>query len=290
MKICLTCHARHSDPGWHCPQCGSEPPDHAGIPQLGRATNPEGHEGFDDSHFAILAALEADHFWFTSRNDLILWAVRRYFPACRNLLEIGCGTGFVLQALRATLPAITVSGSERSLEGLRFASQRVPGAQLMQMDARHIPFESEFDVIGLFDVLEHIEEDGAVLRELHKALTPGGGVVITVPQHRFLWSDFDSESRHQRRYSRRDLLTKLAAAGFTVLRATSFNALLLPALMLRRRASSPRQARQEPLAELRGIPPAINSFCRGINRLEGMFIQAGVSFPAGGSLLVVART
>ena len=80
------------------------------------------------------------------------------------------------------------------------------------MDARRIPYEAEFDVIGAFDVIEHIYEDAAVLQQMHRAVRPGGGIIVTVPQHRFLWSKQDEFSCHFRRYTRGELMSKVSCA------------------------------------------------------------------------------
>ncbi len=77
---------------------------------------------------------------------------------------------------------------------------------MLQFDACAIPYKAEFDVIGAFDVIEHIEEDTAALTQMYQALKPGGGLLITVPQHRFLWSAVDEMSYHKRRYHRNELI------------------------------------------------------------------------------------
>ena len=92
----------------------------------------------------------------------------------------------------------------------------MPGVTLFQMDARFVPFEEEFDVIGAFDALEHIKEDEDVLREIFRATKEGGGIILTVPQHPFLWSQMDEISHHYRRYTRRGLIDKVQRAGFEV--------------------------------------------------------------------------
>ena len=94
--------------------------------------------------------------------------------------------------------------------GLGGRGRRVPDAALMRMAARRIPFDGEFDVVGAFDVIEHIEDDRAVLREMHRAAVPGGGILLTVPQHPFLWSEFDRQARHVRRYTAPELREKAA--------------------------------------------------------------------------------
>jgi SAM-dependent methyltransferase len=246
------------------------------------------NDGFAATSFEHLAALEAGHFWFVGRNALIAWAMRRYFPAAQKFLEIGCGTGFVLQGLKKELPNLELSGSEIYCRGLDFARARLPGVELVQMDARHIPFESEFDVIGAFDVLEHIHEDQRVLGEMFRACRPGGGVLITVPQHRFLWSHVDDYSFHKRRYSRRELVEKVRRAGFSVSRVTSFVSLLLPMMLLSRLRTGKSPANFDPTAELR-IGGLANAICGAAMTAERAAIRLGVSPPAGGSILLAAR-
>src|SRR6266545_4042215 len=90
-----------------------------------------------------------------------------------NFLEIGCGTGFVLSGIRKAFPELILSGSEIFSEGLNLAAERLPGVELFQMDARRIPFQEEFDVIGAFDVLEHVKEDEEVLSQMYQATRKG---------------------------------------------------------------------------------------------------------------------
>lgn len=239
--------------------------------------------------FAELARMEPTSFWFRSRNHLIVSVLRRYFPHASSLFELGCGTGFVLAALRANDPRLRLTGAELYVEGLEIARSRVPDAELLQIDGRHIPFEGEFDVAGAFDVLEHIEEDEVVLGELARAVRPGGGLIITVPQHQWLWSAVDEYSHHRRRYSRRELVAKLERAGFTVRRVTSFVSILLPVMALSRIAKR-RQTTEEidPFADYR-LPRSVDAVFERLLAAERALLTRGVSLPAGGSLLAVAE-
>lgn len=288
MKACLSCGVSFPGDQWVCPSCNSRPPLIEGYP----AFAPElaaGNDGFRQEYFEQLEKIEANHFWFRSRNRLIFQALERYFPDAENVLEIGCGTGYILAGMEKAFPHLRLSGSEVCSAGLRSASQRLRQAELFQMDARRIPFEGEFDVIGAFDVLEHIDEDEAVLFQIHKALRRGGGVIVTVPQHPFLWSPWDDISCHQRRYSRRELARKMKKAGFRTVRASSFFTFLLPLMILSRFGSGRRTCKgNEPdLASEFGMPRSINKLCEKICDLERSLLGSGLSFPAGGSLLFV---
>jgi SAM-dependent methyltransferase len=241
--------------------------------------------GFDPTLFAELASIEEKSFWFRSRNELIDWAVAATGPAPRNILEIGCGTGFVLQRLRRSYPDAFITGTELHPEGLEFAAERVPDATLLAMDATSIPFVADFDLVGAFDVLEHIERDTEVLRGVHRALKPGGRLIVTVPQHPALWSAEDDRALHVRRYVAGDLRTKIEAAGLTPTLVTSFVTLLLPAMVASRKL---RPAGGAALAD--AAPPGpIDRLLEVAMTLERAMIERGLRLPIGGSLMVVAR-
>ena len=286
MRLCPSCHATFPGRGWACPACGFFAPSRDGITLLAPEAL-ESPEGFDEESFLTLPEAEERSFWFRSRNQLIAWAVGRYFPHAKSLLDVGCGTGFVLQGLRSEHPALRLVGGELFPQGLAVARHRVPDAELLQMDARRIPFRDEFDVAGAFDVLEHVEDDAQVLSEMRAALRPGGGLLVTVPQHPRLWSIVDEYSRHVRRYTRAELLAKVRGAGFEVLRWTSFVTLLLPLLAVSRRRLRGQQA-FDPLTEYRN-PPFVDSALGWVLAAERSLIRAGMRLPVGGSLLVVAR-
>jgi len=287
MKLCLDCGLAFDQPDWRCPACFREPVMIDGHLAFAPALAAEG-EGFEPEYFEKLTKLEAQNFWFRSRNRLLVWALRKYFPQAKSLFEIGCGTGFVLSGIQQALPEVNLCGSEVFSAGLTFAAEWLPGVELFQMDARRIPFREEFDVIGAFDVLEHVEEDEDVLAQMHQATRPNGGILITVPRHPFLWSPVDEYARHVRRYTARELTQKVRRAGYEVTRVTSFVSLLFPGLMLSRFKQALIRSEFDPEAEYR-VGPRVNLGLEKILDAERALIRAGVSFPAGGSMLMVAR-
>lgn len=243
---------------------------------------------FPPASFARLAALEDRNYWFRARNRLIVWALRRHFPDMRRYLEVGCGTGCVLGAVESAFPQVSALGGEMHGAGLEQAARRVQRARLVQMDATRIPFRGEFDVVGCFDVLEHVPQDEEVLAQLRGALRDGGGVIITVPQHRFLWSAADEYAGHVRRYRRAEILAKLEAAGFRPLLVTSFVSVLLPLMWAARARHRRLDARYHPQAELE-VGRAANLLLEAALDFERALIALGARFPFGGSLLVVAQ-
>jgi len=287
LRLCPGCGATLVAAGWDCDACGCSPQQRAGFVALAPELAAQS-EGFDPALFAELAALEERNFWFRARNRLILWALQRYAPAFTDFLEVGCGTGYVLQGVAAAFPQARLCGSEAQTEGLQFAAARVPRAEFLQMDARRMPFEKEFDAIGAFDVIEHIDGDETVLAQMHRALRPGGSLLLTVPQHPFLWSEYDRRAHHVRRYTAGELRQKLARAGFGIVKMTSFVSVLLPLMMLSRLTRRTDAADYDPLAELR-IGALTNTLLERALDAERLLIRAGLSLPFGGSLLAVAR-
>jgi len=284
MVTCPACTAPLQAPRYRCPRCGFEPAARNGF----LAWSPglaDSADGFHREDFSTLAPVEAQHFWFRARNDLILWALGKYSPAFRSLLEIGCGTGFVLSGIAKAFPEARLVGTEVFVEGLGFASGRIPRAELMQMDARALPYVDEFDVVTAFDVIEHIEEDELVLRNLFRATRPAGHCFISVPQHMWLWSPVDEEACHKRRYSAGELAGKAVKAGFRIVRSTSFVTLLLPAMLLSRLAD--RQKGRSGGADSLRVNPAVNRILERVLQVEHVAIRAGVSLPVGGSRMMV---
>lgn len=252
------------------------------APKLADTTN-----GFDPKAFDELAKVETGHFWFSARNQLIVGLARKFFPDARRFLEIGCGTGFVLRAMAESRNWDRLAGSELHPAGLAYARKRLPSAvEFVQMDARDIPAARVFDLTGAFDVIEHIAEDEAVLRGLRAATETGGGTIITVPQHPWLWSRADEIAHHERRYRRGELEAKLRRNGFEVLFSSSFTALLLPLMAASRLRRE--KALDEDVYEFR-LNPVMNRIFLETLRAEVRMTLAGVRWPAGGSCVVVGR-
>lgn len=286
MIVCPSCGALsiHDEKG--CTQCGFVPTRVDGFlawaPELAKH-----NDGFHEESFEGLARVETGSFWFRVRNAIIIWALRKYFPAFGSLLEVGCGTGFVLSGIAQAFPGTSITGSEIYTAGLTYAANRMPGVELLQMDARKLPYESEFDVVAAFDVIEHILEDELVLQNFHRAVKPGGGCLITVPQHKWLWSPVDEAACHQRRYTAQELHAKIEAAGFTIVRSTSFVTFLLPMMLASRLAV--RGKGDAGGAEELALPPLLDRVLEAVMRFEHLLIRIGVSFPVGGSRLVVCK-
>ncbi|WP_051296295.1 class I SAM-dependent methyltransferase [Eisenibacter elegans] len=255
------------------------------------------NDGFFAESFQLLYEVEDRNFWFVARNQVIQHLFGKYVgTGAASVLEIGCGTGYVLAGLEKRFPKYQLKGSEIHLEGIRFAQKRLPSVAFIQLDATSMPFEDAFEAVGAFDVLEHISDDEQVLREIFKSLKRGGHLVLSVPQYQFMWSVADDIAFHKRRYHRKELHRKLTQAGFEVKYLSAFVFTLFPLMYFsrivrgkyRHRALSKDEILQLSMQELR-LHPLLNRVFSGLMRLDIGLIRLGISLPWGGSLIAVAK-
>ncbi|MCK4266275.1 MAG: class I SAM-dependent methyltransferase, partial [Thermoplasmata archaeon] len=247
---------------------------------------------FDASSFEFLFEMEQKHFWHVGRKEIIYDVLKRNTPHLAELrmLEIGCGNGSVLAYLKEK--EVNIEGGDIFIEGLKFCQQRSDPVALYQVDILSLPFRNDFDIIGVFDVLEHIEEDEKALAEISQALKPGGTILITVPAHKLLWSYFDESSNHKRRYSRKEIVTKLERNDFVIKKMSFYMFFLFP-LMLSirminntlRRNEAKRNARTS--IELKTVP-LVNRIFLELLRLE-KWLMRYLDLPFGASLMVLAE-
>jgi 2-polyprenyl-3-methyl-5-hydroxy-6-metoxy-1,4-benzoquinol methylase len=277
---------------WNCGTCGTQVKSLNGLVQLAPELD-DINEGFDLDSFELLANVEDTHFWFVARNELIGWLVRGYAGSAQRVMEIGCGTGFVLNALRDALPNARITGSELHSQGLKTAKERHgDSVELIQMDARQSGLRSAIDLVGAFDVLEHIPDDDRVLREIFSMLRPGGRLIATVPQHPWMWSAADDLAHHQRRYKVGELAEKTQSAGFEPIYHSSFVTLAFPLMAASRileKVSSKTRTLQDQHSSEFQIPPRVNAALLSTCRIEQHLRRMGCPLPFGGSQVLVAE-
>jgi SAM-dependent methyltransferase len=268
----------------------------ASVQIVGRPTFSRASGGYDARYIPTLRAVENRHFWFRARNAVLEGIVRRIEPTLRpdyQILEVGCGTGNTLRVLSRICTRGRVYGMDFQIEGLHIARHRT-ARPVLQGDIRRAPFGRRFlfDAVGMFDVLEHIDEDEAVLAAIRSQLVPDGLLLLTVPAGPELWSTFDVAAHHRRRYTAAELGRKLQRCGFSLEYLSPFMVVLYPLLWVRRRFSSRvSQAEdlfQASLAEFRIIPFANAALFLAL-RAEAPFIASRRVLPFGTSLLAVAR-
>ncbi|MCC6178218.1 MAG: class I SAM-dependent methyltransferase [Chloroflexi bacterium] len=166
------------------------------------------------------------------------------------VLEVGCSSGYYLRLLRDHLPNATVIGSDYVLGPLRELATTLPDVPIIQLDLVHCPLPSQsIDVVVMLNVLEHIQEDAAALRQVYRVLRPGGLLILEVPAGPLLYDVYDRLLLHYRRYSMRRIRSLFAAAGFEITSATHLGAIVFPGFaavkLWNRFALSPNKVRRE---------------------------------------------
>jgi len=179
--------------------------------------------------------IEKSHWWFVARQRILLDIIQKRIrlPGGSRVLDVGCGTGAVLEELSQHYDTYGTDSSQLAIDLCR---ER--GLQ----NAYHCTLESfphrelRFDLVTLLDVIEHIDDDVAILRQAHTFLKPKGCVLVTVPAYQFLWSRHDVVNRHKRRYLRSQVRRVLEESGFRVEMISYFNTFLFPAALVARLA------------------------------------------------------
>lgn len=248
---------------------------------------------YPDSGFDLTDKNAQSSFWVSSRNRLFKNFVLNNMSSSgkTSFLEIGCGTGDFIQQI-AQNENLEITGSEIYLKGLLYAKKNLPNVDFIQFDVTQGVVGEKFDIIVAFDVLEHIENDMAALLNINKMLSNQGCLIITVPQHMFLWSQLDEIVKHKRRYSRSELVTKLQKNGFNISYVTSFLFTLFPLMLISRmldKGQDKTQSEEVALEKRVTFPKALNWVFDLFMRIDEVLIRCGISLPFGGTLVVVAR-
>jgi SAM-dependent methyltransferase len=247
----------------------------------------------DPRIYAPLRELESSHWWFRGRRRILAAALDRLGVHAGSILDVGCGSGANLELFREREPGAALIGIDVEREPVRACRER-RGAFVCQADAVRLPFASaSFDLVAALDALEHLEDDAAALRELHRVCRPGGTLVATVPAFPALWGSVDELGRHHRRYRRGELQQRVRAAGFEVVLDRFFNFWLFPAV------AAVRLLALQPPSRTGGDPGRVRSdfdWAGGgalgelLARILGSEARLlGVRVPFGVSLICVAR-
>jgi SAM-dependent methyltransferase len=229
-----------------------------------------------------LADTEAAHWWFVGRRAVIASALRRLpIPKRARILEVGCGTGGNLSLLRQFGEVSAMDASPDAVEKAASISGGHCRIEIGECPDR-VPFADErFDLICLFDVLEHVEADVKTLAILSTRLSSHGSMVVTVPAYRWLWSAHDEFLHHKRRYTLAELRAKASAAGLVPIRLTYFNTFLFPLVAVSRAWS--RVMRRDAMGT--AIPPRpVNAALLRIFAAEHMLLKR-IAMPYGVSIL-----
>lgn len=228
------------------------------------------------------ADLYSRHWWWRAREGYVLRWVRRIARGRRlRILDVGCGDGFLWKKLDAL----------GDVEGIEPDGALIAPTSPYRGRIEVSPFpgrsrERPYDLILMLDVLEHIEDDRAALRKVHELLAPGGHLVLTVPAHMWLWSEFDAVNHHHRRYARRPLARLVAEAGLSVVSARYYYFWPVLPLVARRVLFRAKSAMQSKFVRVPPVP--VNAALEAVSTLDH-WITSVVPMPCGGSIIAVAR-
>ena len=231
-----------------------------------------------------MAELDDRHWWYRARRRIIADLIRREVrpPANAQILELGCGTGHNLAMLGGFGH---VDGLELDEEAREMSEKRL-GRKIMSSplpELGEVP-DRHYDLIGAFDVIEHIEDDRAALASIATKLKPGGKFVMTVPAHQWMWSAHDVVNHHKRRYSKSGLIALVDNSPMKLDRVGYFNSLLFPLAVAERAASKVRGKNDGDVK----LPPApINAVFERVFEAE-RYLVGRLPLPPGLSLFAVA--
>ncbi len=240
----------------------------------------------DKAFYRKFFEVQKKHWWFVSKKKIVLDFIDRYLSTNDNhkILDIGCGSGLMLNALEQIGDTY---GMDMSDEAINFSREIFSGTVKKGMLPDNIPYDEEyFSIVVALDVIEHVDDDRASLTAIRSHIVEGGQAIISVPACMFLWSEHDVLNEHKRRYTLEELKGKLIEAGFTIEKISYFNTFLFPLISLVRIINN--LLKRKGASEIDLPHPAINFIVEKIFSLEKYFLRI-MNFPIGVSVLAVVR-
>jgi len=234
-----------------------------------------------------LYQFEDTYWWHIGRRSIVRRLLHHYLgdKTPLRILDVGCGTGGMLPLLGAFGG---VTGVDHSDEAIKFCQRRGSGAVKLG-DAESLPFAPEsFDLVTMFDLLEHVEDDPQALKETFRVLKRDGYLLLTVPAYPFLWSGHDEALGHWRRYRVRDLRLKIYEAGFEIEKMSFTVSALLPPIIFYRLLQRVFAKRGLPKTSYVVLPMWLNGLLAKVLAWEGWLMQR-VSLPFGASIVCLAK-
>ena len=242
----------------------------------------------------IGAEVDRQHFWYVIRNERIYAMLRAFEPDLRrkSMLELGCGNGNVIGYLWEH-GLTNCSGWDLNSYALDLARQRYPSITFQEKNFLEEKPESRYEILGLFDLLEHLPNDVNVLKVIRRLVKPRGRIILTVPAHQWLWSAYDDFYGHIRRYSKSQMVSALEQAGYSNIHCFHFMSALVPFILFSRKQISKTvinfdSEMNERFSRDSGLPPSlINTLAKFILRLEqNLFVLQSIEF--GSSIIATA--
>jgi len=231
-----------------------------------------------------LYLLEEKHWWHLAKRDIGLRLLKKYLPKKNpKILDIGCGTGKNVEALEELGETWGIDVSENAI--LYCKKRGLKNVKLAKAEATGFK-ENSFDVIVLFDVLEHVD-DVKTIKEISRILKPNGLVLITVPAYLWLWSKWDEVLHHKRRYTKESLTKLFSTKEFKKIHSSyAFSYLLVPAYVIRKIKSV--FLKKDYPSDFKLSSTGINSVMLSMAKLEYLITEKGLT-PFGTSIIYLAE-
>ena len=236
--------------------------------------------------FQKMLKLESSHWWFVARRKIIQKAINNLdLPRNIRILDAGCGNGDNLSLLSTFGDLVAFEKNEYALKTAK--SKKIGEIYKAELpDKLPNAIKTNFDLIVLLDVLEHIDDDSKSLTTVRKLMNNKGIILITVPAFQWLWSEHDVIHHHKRRYSKSELREKLDSSGFRIKYISYFNTLLFPFALVERIGQKIFFPSNPEILELPNNK--INFLLEKIFSLEAIFMNK-ISLPFGLSLVAIAE-
>lgn len=242
----------------------------------------------DTSLHHQFADIEGDHWWFQGRRHVVASVLDHHLDpggaGSRRILDVGCGTGEMVDMLRAFG---SVTALDAAPEAVAYCRRRFGDDVDVRLGAipDGVP-DGPFDLVSAFDVIEHLDDDRGAVERFRAALAPGATLAVTVPAFGFLWGPHDVLAGHRRRYRPAELSSLLSSGGLVVDRWSCFNTWLFPAVAAVRTVR--RRRSPEPRSDFRMPPPALNRALLRLLASEAPVV-ARRSVPVGVSIVALAH-
>lgn len=236
--------------------------------------------------------INRDYFWHKARKNFINYLLSQHLNKAgqeqekKEILEIGCGTGYQQEI-------IARYGNYTGIDKNKQAIEENKKGEIINFSLEDFETEKKYNVICLFDVLEHIEKDCQALQKINQLLNSAGYLFLSIPAKKILFGEHDLAMEHYRRYEKKEIETLLEKNNFNIIEIIYWNSFLFPLIALIRIIKKAYQknnlSNKKHKSDIRKMPKIINNLLFKILNFENNLIKLGIKPPFGLSLYIVAQ-